>query len=375
MASRGTRSKADTNAAILKKLLKDSGNKYCCDCKTADHPRWASWNLGIFLCIRCSGIHRSMGTHISRVKSVDLDAWTDEQTQSMILWGNTKANKYWEAKLARDHVPSDGKIDNFVKTKYVSRRWTSQPDRPDPEALSDDEGNEPIPTAVKLPVQENTTRTARPARPFEAAAPLSSLLDFGSEPQQPVAGNAASTAPQGQQATLDFQQEPPKPDAAKKTNLSLLSNAVPATSAQNNRNDLKMSIMSLYASAPRNQAPSRSARNEPHQNDAFCGSQQTAPSRDQGGMNDLSGLFGNVSFAPPLMQSQAAPNNARSNFESPAPSAAAHPAWQSSVPAASATDDWANGISGGPSTTKSAMSSTKQTSAFDDLYSTSDVWK
>ena len=34
---------------------------------------------GVFLCIRCSGIHRGMGTHISKVKSVDLDVWTPEQ--------------------------------------------------------------------------------------------------------------------------------------------------------------------------------------------------------------------------------------------------------------------------------------------------------
>lgn len=42
---------------------------------------------------RCSGIHRGMGTHISRVKSVDLDAWTDEQLQSVLRWGNSRANK------------------------------------------------------------------------------------------------------------------------------------------------------------------------------------------------------------------------------------------------------------------------------------------
>jgi stromal membrane-associated protein len=48
----------------------------------------------VFVCIRCSGIHRGMGTHISRVKSVDLDSWTDEQTQSMLKWGNARANKY-----------------------------------------------------------------------------------------------------------------------------------------------------------------------------------------------------------------------------------------------------------------------------------------
>jgi hypothetical protein len=43
---------------------------------------------------RCSGIHRGMGTHISKVKSVDLDSWTDEQLQSMLKWGNARANMY-----------------------------------------------------------------------------------------------------------------------------------------------------------------------------------------------------------------------------------------------------------------------------------------
>ena len=42
-------------------------------------PRWASWNLGVFLCIRCAGIHRNLGVHLSRVKSVNLESWTPEQ--------------------------------------------------------------------------------------------------------------------------------------------------------------------------------------------------------------------------------------------------------------------------------------------------------
>ena len=42
-------------------------------------PRWTSWNLGIFICIRCAGFHRNLGVHISKVKSVNLDSWTAEQ--------------------------------------------------------------------------------------------------------------------------------------------------------------------------------------------------------------------------------------------------------------------------------------------------------
>jgi len=48
-------------------------------------PRWASWNLGVFLCIRCAGIHRNLGVHVSKVKSVNLDSWTPEQIAVCIV--------------------------------------------------------------------------------------------------------------------------------------------------------------------------------------------------------------------------------------------------------------------------------------------------
>ena len=56
-----------------------------CECQAVHPsyagPRWASWNLGVFVCIRCAGIHRNLGVHISRVKSVNLDSWTPEQIE------------------------------------------------------------------------------------------------------------------------------------------------------------------------------------------------------------------------------------------------------------------------------------------------------
>lgn len=61
--------------------LKKKESRLNCSFLSPSGPRWASWNLGIFICIRCAGIHRNLGVHISRVKSVNLDQWTHEQIQ------------------------------------------------------------------------------------------------------------------------------------------------------------------------------------------------------------------------------------------------------------------------------------------------------
>lgn len=50
------------------------GNSICADCD-AQNPDWASLNLGVLVCIECSGIHRNLGSHISRIRSLDLDEW------------------------------------------------------------------------------------------------------------------------------------------------------------------------------------------------------------------------------------------------------------------------------------------------------------
>lgn len=59
------------------------GNDKCADC-SSKKPKWASINLGIMLCIECSGIHRSLGVHISKVRSVTLDDW-DAELQKVCL--------------------------------------------------------------------------------------------------------------------------------------------------------------------------------------------------------------------------------------------------------------------------------------------------
>ncbi|KAI0133547.1 hypothetical protein BJ170DRAFT_590569 [Xylariales sp. AK1849] len=265
--------RAAQNQATIKSLLKLDANKICADCKKNKHPRWASWNLGVFVCIRCSGIHRGMGTHISRVKSVDLDSWTDEQLQSILSWGNARANKYWEAKLAAGHVPSEAKIENFIRTKYELKRWTMEGPIPDPASL-DVDGDDDIPLSL---VREKQTidrkesirkasvgQSAAPRRTAAAAAPQADLIGGDDlPPRASTAGPHSSQLPKAAPA-------PPKSTAAKDSlfGLDFLSDAPAAPprpasttgtsgsgSGAQSRPDLKQSILSLYASAPRPPPP------------------------------------------------------------------------------------------------------------------------
>ncbi|XVF82176.1 hypothetical protein PTKIN_Ptkin16aG0024200 [Pterospermum kingtungense] len=107
----------------LERLMKESGNGICADCGSPD-PKWVSLSLGVFICIKCSGVHRSLGVHITKVLSVKLDEWTDEQVDYLInLGGNIVANNKYEA-LLPDNLKKprpDASIEersDFIKRKY-----------------------------------------------------------------------------------------------------------------------------------------------------------------------------------------------------------------------------------------------------------------
>ncbi|XP_035893777.1 stromal membrane-associated protein 1 [Anopheles stephensi] len=118
---------------LLTKMLRDDDNKYCVDCD-AKGPRWASWNLGVFLCIRCAGIHRNLGVHISRVKSVNLDSWTPEQVVSLEQMGNSRARAVYEAMIPDGfrRPQTDSALESFIRAKYehkkyLAREWVPPP--------------------------------------------------------------------------------------------------------------------------------------------------------------------------------------------------------------------------------------------------------
>lgn len=117
----------DKCQSLIESLLKQDDNKYCVDCD-AKGPRWASWNIGVFLCIRCAGIHRNLGVHISKVKSVNLDAWTPQHVAYVQRMGNRRAREIYEANLPEDfrRPQTDTTLESFIRAKYEHRRYISQ---------------------------------------------------------------------------------------------------------------------------------------------------------------------------------------------------------------------------------------------------------
>ncbi|KAM9006874.1 arf-GAP with GTPase, ANK repeat and PH domain-containing protein 1 isoform 3-T3 [Sarcophilus harrisii] len=107
---------SQNEAMALQSIRNIRGNSQCVDCE-AQNPNWASLNLGALMCIECSGIHRNLGTHLSRVRSLDLDDWPIELIKVMSSIGNELANSVWEESCQGHMKPS------LDSTREEKERW------------------------------------------------------------------------------------------------------------------------------------------------------------------------------------------------------------------------------------------------------------
>lgn len=189
----------DKCQSLIEGLLREEDNKYCVDCD-AKGPRWASWNLGVFLCIRCAGIHRNLGVHISRVKSVNLDAWTPEHVAYVQRMGNRRAREIYEANLPDDfrRPQTDTALESFIRAKYEQKKYISS------------NYVDPGPPAPAFSVEEEIKKLREQKRSKAASSNISKMMNISipsdtSATKQPrPSSNNASKAPPASAGLVDI---------------------------------------------------------------------------------------------------------------------------------------------------------------------------
>jgi Arf-GAP/SH3 domain/ANK repeat/PH domain-containing protein len=121
---------SESSQRLLRQVREnDHANQFCADCGTDSRVDWVSINLGIIICIECSGIHRSLGTHVSKVRSLTLDpnSFNNDIVEILMRVGNRVSNAIWEAKLERGQklAPQANREQRlrFITMKYVERAF------------------------------------------------------------------------------------------------------------------------------------------------------------------------------------------------------------------------------------------------------------
>ncbi|XP_068014388.1 arf-GAP with coiled-coil, ANK repeat and PH domain-containing protein 3 isoform X2 [Melanerpes formicivorus] len=161
-----SRERSVKGESILQRVQSIPGNDQCCDCGQPD-PRWASINLGILLCIECSGIHRSLGVHCSKVRSLTLDSWEPELLKLMCELGNSTMNQIYEAQCEELGLkkPTAGSSrqdkEAWIKVKYVEKKFLKK--LPNGESLAESE-RKPRRWCVKKCQRHNSSTKAPTAR-------------------------------------------------------------------------------------------------------------------------------------------------------------------------------------------------------------------
>jgi Arf-GAP/GTPase/ANK repeat/PH domain-containing protein 1/3 len=116
------------DSVTIQTLKNVPGNTQCVDCD-APNPVWASLNHGALICIECSGIHRNLGTHLSRVRSLELDDWSNELIQVMTSIGNKMINSIYESNFQKypKSKPNPNtqreEKEKWIRAKYEAKQF------------------------------------------------------------------------------------------------------------------------------------------------------------------------------------------------------------------------------------------------------------
>ncbi|CAK4032939.1 ADP-ribosylation factor GTPase-activating GCS1 [Lecanosticta acicola] len=141
----------------LQDISKTNENNRCVDCG-APSPQWASPKFGIFFCLACSGIHRSLGVHISFVRSVTMDAFKTAEVKRMELGGNKPWKEFFNAHASNKAIGRD--FDGCtISERYDSDAGEEWKDR----LTSKVEGTEYVPGSSKKAVPAGMTTSSTPA--------------------------------------------------------------------------------------------------------------------------------------------------------------------------------------------------------------------
>jgi len=155
-----------------------TANRSCADCGAAD-PTWVSMTLGVLICIECSGVHRSLGSHISKVRSFELDHWEAKSDIKTDAIGNSEVNQKLEAVMPSDRkkpTPASDResrekwiLDKYVHKSFMKKAF-SRPSSPEFVPATPDLTCSPPPSvsfdlATKLPPGFSISACIRPRTP------------------------------------------------------------------------------------------------------------------------------------------------------------------------------------------------------------------
>ena len=194
--------------AQIKRLevqLKKPENKECFDC-TSKQPRWASTNLGIFMCLRCAGIHRSLGVHITKVKSTTMDAWEEHMIRTAERIGNGRGKEIYEARYTGkkpDVNCSSQEIERHIRLKFESKAYyATNADELFEKYMAEDTSAKPASTPLSQPSISTAPRqqpqqqsTPQQAHHHSGASGMGMGVDWGGfESATPTSSSNASPA-------------------------------------------------------------------------------------------------------------------------------------------------------------------------------------